>query len=136
MTQRGHSCRRHGSRNRVGATVICCLAKSYLEMSFAARSTYDQTKVCGRSFVTCHPRTRSTSPEVSPTGQKKEDVSSTPPFPTNPLLVRSLLPASLPLESFEAPLSCLRPHPKHQGLRRSGRPGQSPTPPRARRGGP
>src|ERR1700676_4466117 len=50
------------------------------------------------------------------------------PFPTNPLAVRSLLPASLPLESFEEPLSCLRPHPKHQGLHRSARaaPSQSP----------
>jgi len=29
---------------------------------------------------------------------------------------RSLQCASLPLASFEAPLSCLRAHPKHQGL--------------------
>src|ERR1700730_1977190 len=48
-------------------------------------------------------------------------MSSTPPFPTNHLPRRSLPRASLPLASFEAPLSCLRPHPKHQGLRRSGR---------------
>src|SRR5258708_15825960 len=54
-------------------------------------------------------------------------MSSTPPFPTNHLPRRSLPRASLPLASFEAPLSCLRPHPKHQGLRRSGRPAQSPS---------
>jgi hypothetical protein len=75
-------------------------------MSFAARSTYHQTKVCGRSFVTCHPRPKVESPEVSLTGPpKKGAVSSTPPFTANPLAVRSLLPASLPLESFEEPLS-------------------------------
>src|ERR1700676_3734952 len=90
-------------------------------MSFAARSTYHQTRVCGRSFVTCHPRPKVESPEVSLTGPpKKGAVSSTPPFPTNLLALRSLPPASLLLESFEAPLSCLRPHPKHQGLHRSG----------------
>jgi hypothetical protein len=99
--------------------------QSYLEMSFATRSTYDQTHVCGCPFVTCHPRFRSTS-RGEPTRPKKGDVSSTPPFPTNALALRSFLPASLPLESFEAPLSCLRPHPKHQGLRRSGHAAQSP----------
>ena len=41
-------------------------------------------------------------------------------FPTNPLPRRSLPCASLPLASFEAPLSCLRSHPKHQGLRDRG----------------
>src|SRR5262245_43330256 len=39
---------------------------------------------------------------------------------TNPLGRRSLR-AALPLASFEAPQSCLPPHPKHQRLSRSAR---------------
>ena len=54
-------------------------------------------------------------------------ISPTRPFPTNPLPRHSLPCASLPPASFEAPLSCLRPHPKLQGLRRSGRAAQSPS---------
>ncbi len=49
------------------------------------------------------------------------------PLPTNPLPRRSLPCASLPLASFEAPLSCLRPHAKLQGSRRSGHAAQSPS---------
>src|SRR6516165_4091336 len=36
--------------------------------------------------------------------------------PTNPHPGRSLPSASLPLASFEAPLSCLRPDPRHRGF--------------------
>src|SRR5271165_4625706 len=64
--------------------------------------------------------------EVSLTGRKKRYfVHSTISYESSPR--RSLPCASLPLASFEAPLSCLRPHPKHQGLRRSGRAAHSPS---------
>jgi hypothetical protein len=57
----------------------------------------------------------------------RNDIESTQPLPTIPLPRRSLQCASLPLASFEAPLSCLRAHPKHQGLRRSARAAESPS---------
>ena len=57
----------------------------------------------------------------------RKDIRSIQPLPTIPLPRRSLQCASLPVPSFEAPLSCLRADPKHQGLRRSGRAAQSPS---------
>ena len=65
--------------------------------------------------------------EVLINRDEPKDIQSTQPLPTIPLPRRSLQCASLPLASFEAPLSCLRAHPKHQGLRRSGRAAQSPS---------
>ena len=59
--------------------------------------------------------------EVLINRDEPKDIQSTQPLPTIPLPRRSLQCASLPVASFEAPLSCLRAHPKHQGLRRSAR---------------
>ena len=61
------------------------------------------------------------------TTNRKDRCSFTQLPPTNPLPRRSLHSASLPVESFEAPLSCLRAHPKHQGSRRSERAVESPS---------
>ena len=57
----------------------------------------------------------------------RKDIQSIQPLPTIPLPRRSLQCASLPVASFEAPLSCLRADPKHQGLRRSARAAELPS---------
>jgi hypothetical protein len=73
------------------------------------------------------PQTEESRRSIQPAYHGVTANCNTSPFPTNHLPRRSLPRASLPLASFEAPLSCLRPHPKHQGLRRSGRAAQSPS---------
>jgi len=62
--------------------------------------------------------------EVMINRDDRKDIRLIQPLATIPLPRRSLQCASLPVASFEDPLSCLRAHPKHQGLRRSGRAAQ------------
>src|SRR5260221_7265660 len=63
--------------------------------------------------------------EVMINRDNRKDIQSIQLLPTIPLPRRSLQCASLPVASFEAPLSCLRAHPKRQGLRRSARAAES-----------